>query len=275
MNSSKSALIIGCGYVGNHLRSLLEIKGWDVWTARRTKDPAKKSLSIDVRNDFTLPRDFDVIFYMVSAGAYTHEAYQNAYVRGVHHTLSAIRNSSNSPLFIFVSSTSVFSENNGALVDENSETDSTSFSKASLLQGEASLSASGLKYSIVRLSGIYGPGRTRMIQAILSREARLKRNSFISNRIHVEDCAGILHHLATIKNPEPLYIGTDCEPTPYNEVLKWLGNKLDIGEIEMEAETETSESIHMSNKRCSNAKILSAGYKFLYPNFRKGFLSCL
>jgi nucleoside-diphosphate-sugar epimerase len=268
-----SALIIGHGHVGKHLRTLLLNKNWDVWIARRTNDFGEKSLSLDVSAPFSLPRDFDVVFYMVSAGAYTPEAYQKAYDIGVKNSLRALSSMSKRPRFILVSSTSVFSENNGGLVDESSPTDSVLFSKKSLLDGEKMVAESGLKYSIVRFSGIYGGGRTHLVDLVRSGEARLKRIPFISNRIHVEDCAGILHHLAVIDNPDSLYIGTDSQPTPYNEILQWLARKL--GREDLKIEEEVSTSMHMSNKLCSNAKIIQSGYKFLYPDFKSGFLSDL
>jgi nucleoside-diphosphate-sugar epimerase len=218
-----------------------------------------------------LTREFDVVFYMVSTGAYTPEAYQNAYVVGVEHTLCALGDSTSR--FIFVSSTSVFSENDGAFVDEQSPTDSSSFAKMALLKGEKLVSDSGREHIIVRLSGIYGPGRTQLIDSVRSGQAKLKRSSLISNRIHVVDCAGILHHLATFERPEQIYIGSDCEPTPYNEVLQWLADK--IGKSPLELEDITTTNVHMSNKKCSNSKILSTGYQFSYPTFREGFMTCL
>lgn len=268
-----SALIVGCGYVGSRLKVFLERNGWKVCGARRSVQPGNGNITIDVASEFELSGHYDIIFYMVSAGAYTPEAYDTAYVLGVSNTLQAIRKSGQNPRIIFVSSTSVFSESEGGWVTEESPTRVTSFSTESLLQGENKIASSGLEYCILRLSGIYGPGRTSLIDQMKIGRTFLKKEPVISNRIHIDDCVGVLHHVALLRHLDRLYIGTDSEPTPYNQVITWLAKKLIFDVVEKEI--EPSRSTHMSNKRCSNAKLLRSGYIFLYPNFREGFLSCL
>ena len=272
MSSPKKALIVGYGYVGSYLSTRLQQMSWEVWSLRRTRENSNNHLSIDVTSPFSINSSFDTVFYMVSADAYTPQAYENAYVTGVRHTLQALQTRKKKPRFILVSSTSVFAENSGALVNENSPTANSIFSKDKLLQGESLVQTSGLPHSILRLSGIYGPNRCHLVQQVRSGDARLKTTPMISNRIHVKDCAGILYHLATLEQVEALYIGTDCEPTPYNEVLQWLGTKL---KRPLSMEDQASQSTHMSNKRCSNQKICRSGYHFYYPSFREGFMSCL
>ena len=268
-----SALIVGCGYVGSRLKVFLEGNGWTVCGARRSVQSGKENITIDVSSEFELSGHYDIIFYMVSAESYTPKAYDTAYSVGVSNTLQAIRKSGQKPRIIFVSSTSVFSESDGGLVTEESPTGVNSFSTEALLKGEKQIASSGLDYCILRLSGIYGPGRNSFIDQIKLERAFLKKEPIISNRIHIEDCVGVLHHLALLDHPNRLYIGTDSEPAPYNEVLTWLAKKLSFDLVAKES--EASRSRHMSNKRCSNAKLLRTGYIFLYPNFREGLLSCL
>jgi len=268
-----SALIVGCGYVGSRLKVFLEERGWKVCGARRSSQPGDNNITIDVASEFELSGHYDIIFYMVSAGAYTPNAYNTAYSLGVSNTLQAIQKSGQNPRIIFVSSTSVFSESDGGWVTEESPTRITSFSTEALLQGEKQIASSGLEYCILRLSGIYGPGRNSLIDQIKIGRAFLKDETAISNRIHIEDCVGVLHHLALLHHRDRLYIGTDSEPTPYNEVLTWLAKKLSVDVVAKES--EPSRSTHMSNKRCSNAKLLRSGYIFLYPHFREGLLSSL
>jgi nucleoside-diphosphate-sugar epimerase len=273
MTQPLSALIIGCGYVGSRLKTLLTEKNWTVFSARRSSQPGHTNIIIDVSSEFSLPHRYDVIFYMVSAGAYNQQAYQNAYSLGVYNTLQAIRKSGQNPRVIHVSSTSVFSECNGGMVTEESPTKVNSFSVDAILNGEHQISTSGYESSILRLSGIYGPDRFHLLDQIKAGSASLKKEPVISNRIHVEDCIGALYHLATIPHPDPIYIGTDSEPTPYNEVIQWLAKKLKVDPVATAAEETTS--VHMSNKRCSNSKLLRSGYRFRFPNYRDGFLTAL
>ena len=268
-----SALIVGCGYLGTFLKELLLKQGWVVDGLRRTKNKTNDDIVVDVGKNFSLNKEYDVVFYMVSADTYTPEAYDISYNRGVKSTLNAIEKYGFKPRFIFVSSTSLFSENQGGVVTEDSPIETNTFSKASLSKGEKLVGSSGLDYCVVRLSGIYGPNRCSLIDRVKSGKAQLKKTCVISNRIHVKDCAGILYHLATIKDPRNLYIGSDQSPTPYNEILFWLAHQLGVESLK--TEEVASFSPHMSNKKCSSKRLIESGYSFLFPNFRVGLLSCL
>lgn len=270
---TRKALIVGCGYVGSQLKKILVEEGWKVHGLKRYSESDQDILTIDVSREFSLSNKYDVVFYLVSADSYTPESYEIAYKRGVHHTLLALKKSGQSPQFIFVSSTSLFAEKQGSLVDETSAVELTSFSNKYLNSGEELVRNSGLLSTVVRFSGIYGPGRCRVVDQIKSGKARFKIAPYISNRIHLDDCVGILHHIVTIKNPHPLYIGSDSEPTPYNEVISWVAKELGVEGVKMESESIVSP--HISNKRCSNQLLISSGYVFRFSDFRRGFRSCL
>lgn len=270
----KKALIVGCGYVGSYLRKILQQYDWHVVGISRSGNVNCDELKIDVSNSFSLHiSSYDVVFYLVSADAYTSAAYEAAYLRGVTNTLQALAKTKQRPRFVFVSSTSLFAEVQGNLVDESSPISTTLFSKQFLNAGEQLVWKSGLTSIVVRFSGIYGPGRSRLVQQVKDGTAYLKKMPCISNRIHLEDCAGILYHVATTENPFPLYIGSDSEPTPYNEVLIWLANRLGLPAPKTEAASKIST--HLSNKRCSNNLLIDSGYCFRFPNFREGLRTCL
>ena len=271
---TKKALIVGCGFVGSRLCEVLLQNDWFVDSIRRSGPESASQFKIDVSEEFSLNTKYDVVFYTVAAKSYDHKSYRNAYYQGLKNTIAAIERSGHSSHLIFTSSTSLFAESHGGTVNEESPIRTEQFSHQSLWSGEELIKSSGLPCSILRLSGIYGPGRCHLIQQIQNDLARQKRRPFISNRIHIEDCASALMHLANLKGQDrELYIGSDHEPTPYNEVLQWLSEKL--GKPAPAFEDQASQSVHMSNKRCSNHKLLKSGFMFKYPTFRQGLLSCL
>lgn len=271
--AKKSALIVGCGYIGEQLMSHLANMGWFVHGIRRKKSDDPQMLAVDVSEHFSIDKKFDTIFYLVAADRFDPESYKKAYVTGIANTIAAVKAAGMPSRIIFVSSTSLFSENNGSTVDESSPIDQSCFSKKCLKEGESIVAKSGLPYSIVRFSGIYGPGRYRLVNLIKEGVAKLKSLPCISNRIHRDDCVGILSHLANLKTPKPIYIASDCEPTEYNEILLWLSKQLQVSEPSMEAEATYSN--HMSNKRCSNELLLASGYEFKFPSYREGFKAVL
>ena len=260
------ALVVGCGYVGAALAEALTDRGWEVDRLRRTPEPG--GLGIDVGKPFRLEKEYRLVFYLVAAGSYEPEAYELAYHVGVRHTLDALRESSSALRFLFISSTSVFAENTGGEVDEHSPVAQEPFSKASLLAGEGLVAASRFVSTTVRFSGIYGPGRTALIDRVRDGRASLKQGAHVSNRIHRDDCVGSLLHIAQLPDPAPLYVASDCAPTPYNEVLTWTAGELGAPVPPIEA--MASRSVHMSSKRCVSRLLQESGYRFRYPSYREG-----
>ena len=272
MTSPRSALIVGCGYLGAKLKDLLEKNQWTVDGIGRNLSPCV-NLKIDVGQAFHLTQNYDAVFYMISADSYTQEHYEQAYVTGVKNTLGALHSSKSFAHMFFVSSTSLFSENSGGTIDESSDISTKTFSAHSLHQGEELIRRCGLPYSIVRAAGIYGQGRCSLIEKVKSGNVKLKLNPYISNRIHVDDSAGILHHLTQVHSSQQIYIASDSEPTPYNEIIFWLSKELNIDPDKFEYDKTASK--RMSHKFCSNKKILATHYTFKHPNFRSGLRSCL
>lgn len=270
MSQRKQALIVGCGYVGSNLYHRLIARGWHVDGIRRTRHETDRYLCLDVQQEFDLEKKYDVVFYLVAAKKFDPAAYHSAYTLGVANTLAALRKSGQNPRFVFASSTSLFSENHGGVVTEESAVSTEVFSKYYLKCGESLVAESGLSFSILRFSGIYGPARMRLIEDLKQGAARLKKFACTSNRIHVEDCVGICMHVAELDAVQPLYIASDCEPVPYNELLLWLSARLEVAPP-LEDMLET-KSVHRSHKRCSNELLRKSGYKFKFPTYREGFM---
>ena len=204
---------------------------------------------------------------------FTPEAYQRAYVGSAKTLASAMTLATSVPkLVIWVSSTSVYGHCNGGWVDEQSPTTALSFSGKLLLQAEQQITALPCATVIVRFSGIYGPGRTRMLDQIIAGKGRPAQPEQWSNRIYSEDCAGVLAHLVRAfdagKELESLYIATDCAPVTQHDLRIWLAQQL---EVELEDEIVEQKAI----RRCSNQRLLDSGYEFLYPSYKEGYQSLI
>jgi nucleoside-diphosphate-sugar epimerase len=223
-----------------------------------------------------LPPDLDAVIYTAAADGRTEAAYRAAYVDGLKHLQQALSKAGQSPeRFIFVSSTAVYGHEEGQWVDETSLTEPTSFSGQILLQGEKLALSGPFAATVVRLSGIYGPERRRLIDLVTSGEARLEPESdpIYTNRIHRDDCAGMLHHLLRRQQQgapiENVYLGVDHEPAPRRQVLTWIADRL--GLPHPPTSDEAGQRSRGGNKRCRNARLLATGYAFTYPTFREGY----
>ncbi|MBW2162030.1 MAG: SDR family oxidoreductase [Deltaproteobacteria bacterium] len=255
-------LIAGCGDVGNALATRLLADGCKVWGVRRRVEALARGVQpwrIDLtdRESFSAPpAAFDYLFYTASADRRDEDHYRSVYVDGLRDLLSALRDA-DCPLrrVFFTSSTAVYGQSKGEWVDESSATE------PSAIVREAP--ETGIN---VRLSGIYGPGRTRLARKV--RDAEATATASWTNRIHVDDCAGALHHLMRLGNPEDLYLGSDDEPVTTADVVAWLSTELGVP---APAPAPTENQPERLNKRCRNARLREAGYQFEYPSFREGY----
>jgi nucleoside-diphosphate-sugar epimerase len=271
------ALIAGAGYVGTALAERLVAQGDDVTVLRRS-DTTPPAGARACRADLVAPgalRDVpetDVAFYLVSADARTEDAYRAAYVTGVSNLVERLTRQAAPPrLLLYVSSTAVYGQQHGEWVDETSPTEPLDFTGRLLLEGEAVVHDAPFPSGVLRLGGIYGPGRVSLIARVRSGAAR--STGRFTNRIQRDDAAGALAHLAALSEPPPCTIGVDSAPVPDAEVLAWLAERLDVPAPP--AAEAPARGRSATNKRCSNARLLASGFRFRYPTYREGYEALL
>ena len=270
-------LIAGCGYVGSALAVRLVAEGHAVWGLRRNPVPLPEGVhpvAADLSDPQTLgalPGDLDYVFYTAAAGGYDESRYRAAYVDGPRNLLAALA-SQQQPVkrIFFTSSTGVYAQQDGEWVDETSPTEPTHFSGTMILEGEQVFCEGPFPSTAVRLGGIYGPGRMQTLDRVRDRVVTCPAEPTYVNLIHREDCAGILHHLLHVENPEALYLGVDCEPAERGGLYRWIADLIGVPEPPTDdAEPEGRRA--RGNKRCSNARLLATGYAFAFPTYREGF----
>jgi nucleoside-diphosphate-sugar epimerase len=224
-----------------------------------------------------LPPGLDFVFYTASADASDDDSYRAAYVEGLHNLLRALDHQRQVLRRVFfTSSTGVYAQASGAWVDETSPTEPAEFSGIRVIEGERLLLGSPFPATVLRLGGIYGPGRTRLIERVRRGLAVCPDGPpLYTNRIHRDDCAGALHHLMNVDQPDQIYIGVDHEPAEQCEILRWLAAQLGVSPPGVEPPSGSEVRRHQSNKRCSNAKLMASGYIFRYPAFRDGYMALL
>jgi nucleoside-diphosphate-sugar epimerase len=269
-------LIFGCGDVGIALGGLLAADGHRVYGLRRGARSIPSPL-IPVAGDVTKPSTLkglpavDYAFYLVAATGYSDAAYRAAYVAGVGNALLALGASQEPRRFFFASSTSVYGQRDGSWVDETAPTEPEDFSGRRVLEGESAVINAPFPATLVRFGGIYGPGRQRLVERVRGGKACVDAPPQYTNRIHRDDCAGMLRHLMGLEIPESLYLGVDCEPAEECRVMTWIAHKLGVAAPPRVRATATEVSAQRANKRCRNARLQAAGYRFKYPTFREGY----
>lgn len=268
-------LIAGCGYVGTALGLQLAEAGHEVLGLRR--DPSSlpapiTPIAAHLTRDNGLakvPTDVDAVAYCVSSGGRDRDAYLAAYVEGQERLADHLGATARTDLrWVFTSSTAVYGQTDGSDVDEDSPTEPTSDTAQVLLRAEAVARSVG--GTVLRLAGIYGPGRTRLIDQVRDGEATCPPPPSWTNRIHREDCAGALAHILALADPDPVYVGVDDDPAERCEVLRWLAERLGAPEPE-----PGPPSRRGGNKRARNDRLRGSGYELRYPSFRDGYAEML
>lgn len=179
----------------------------------------------------------------------------------------------------YLSTVGVYGFHDGAWVDEASECRPTSRRSRQRLDAEAAWRAFGeekaVPVAILRLAGIYGPGRNGFVNLEKGTARRIVKPGQYFNRIHVDDIAGSLEFLAA-RHMGGVFNISDDEPAPAPDVVAFAARLMGIEpppEIPFEqAElTPMARSFYGDNKKVSNRRIREAGYRFAYPDYRTAF----
>ncbi|MCC6295773.1 MAG: SDR family oxidoreductase [Pseudomonadales bacterium] len=267
-------LLAGCGDLGTALAARLVAAGHRVTALKRTP-PAPPVPGVDYRcADLTREAPdlagatFDQAFVILAPGARDAAAYQALYVHGIARLAETFAGRVGH--WFFVSSTSVYGQRHGEWVDEDSPTEPATATARCLLAAERRLAASGAPATTIRFSGIYGPGRERLLRQIAAGEPVQYDPPTYTNRIHREDCIGaleLLHRRALEGRPlAPVYLASDDCPAPLGTVARGLASALGLPPPPPQAGTGEQ------NKRCRNDRIKALGHRLQFPDWHAGYL---
>jgi nucleoside-diphosphate-sugar epimerase len=280
-------LIVGCGYVGLPLGAELVRLGHEVVGLRRSTHAADELKSAGIqplRADISqlaelnkLPADFDWVVNCVAAGGGGAENYRRVYFEGMRNLVEWL---SAAPLkkFVYTSSTSVYGQNDGSVVTEQSPAEPAADTAKMLVETENVLRTAAQTRNfpaiILRVAGIYGPARGHLFRQFLRGEARLDGGGARwLNMIHRDDVIGCV--IAALKNGKPgeIHNAADDAPVSQLEFFQWLAAELNRPmPAGVPAESDEIRKRGVTNKRVSNAKLKAElKYTFQFPDFRAGY----
>lgn len=280
-------LIVGCGYVGTALGIQLIEQGHCVWGLRRShRNDAEltKAGIVPLVADITLPQglsglnpSYDWVVHCVSASGGGAPEYEEIYVRGTRHLLAWLSNAPPAKL-VYTSSTGVYGQTDGSLVDETSQTIPAAPTARILVQAEELLLQSavhrGFPSVVLRVAGIYGPGRAFWLEQFRSGTAKIEGNGErILNMIHRDDVAGAIIAALLQGTPGRIYNAVDDEPAAQLVFLRWLSTRLGRTLPPRDVEGQNaSRKRGATNKRVSNQRLKGElGYRLKFPTFREGY----
>lgn len=270
--TSPKLLILGYGDIGQRVGQLAIEKQWNVTGVRRSPPIATADVTC-VQGDATdasflkglFAQHPDNVLISVTPDERNDDAYTRTYVGICRAVAEAAKTTDSSPRILFVSSTAVYGQDATGLLDETSPTEPSAFNGKRLLDAEHWIR--GLPNAIcLRASGIYGPGRSRLIDMV--KTAALPATDSLSHRIHADDLARAIIHLMSLDQPEPIYIATDNTPVGTYEVLRWIAKRLN-------REVTLARSTATHCRFFSNGRLRATGFSFNYPSFKEGYSELL
>ncbi len=274
------ALVIGCGYLGRRVAALWVREGMQV--SALTRSPANAAALAERRiepivGDVLQPETLralpsaDVALYAVGYDRQASASKRDVYVRGLSQVLQQI--TPNVGRLLYVSSTSVYGQDAGEVVDETSSTSPQAEDGQIVLAAEETVREAcpvGTS-TVLRFSGIYGPGRLlRRIEAVRSGEPLNANPDGFLNLIHVEDGATIISRLARRETIQPIYLVTDDRPVRRRKYYSLLARLVGASEPVFQFDANASRTGGL-NKRCSNARLKSElGDVWRFPTIETG-----
>lgn len=236
MSAPLRIAVLGCGYVGAAFARQAKAAGHDVLGVVRSIDSRDRlraeSLAAEAFDLFAgdwsvLPAAFDVVVYAASTGGGGPEAYALAYDIGVRRAL-AWAQAVGATRFLFTSSTGVYRQDDGSVVDEDSPVGGAPTADA-ILAGERAVLESGLPYArVLRFGGLYGPGRHHLLDQLRRGERVIGgRVDHRINYLHRDDAASALLQAATVGRTGPrVYNVVDGRPVTKQALALWLAERL-------------------------------------------------
>ena len=271
-----TVVIAGCGDLGTEVGLRLVARGERVIGLRRSAgllpeaiegQPVDLALEVPV-----LPRDTRFLVVAIAASARTPDVYRGAYVDGLRNVLDALESAGSVPeRIVLVSSTAVYDVSDGSWVDEGTPAEPATATARILLEAEELLRSRHPHAVVLRLAGIYGPGRERLIAQVRGGTARLSREPQHTNRIHRDDAAAAIIHLLHADAPAPVYIGVDDDPAEQSDVVTFIAGELGLP-VPPRADVDVARA---ADKRCRNTLLRATGFEFQYPDFRSGYRALL
>jgi nucleoside-diphosphate-sugar epimerase len=265
-------LIAGCGYLGQATADLFHAGGWAVEGWKRSVDSAATLATkpypvraVDVSKHPEVAKyvgTFDAIIHCASSRGGDAETYRRVYVYGARNLIERFPGAK----LLFTSSTSVYAQRDGSWVTEQSETKPILETGRILLEAERLvLDRGGI---VVRLAGIYGPGRSALLSKFLGGTAVIDpQNDRFVNQVHRDDIAAALFLLVNQEaTGAQIYNVVDDQPIPQTECYCWLAQRLNRPAPAIGKAKELRKRGD-SNKRVSNAKLRRLGWTPQYPTF--------
>ena len=275
----KSLLIFGCGFLGGRVAQQWRERGGTVAAVTRSVEKAEELAARGIEPvlaDLMRPETLTAlpsvsrVLYCVGYDRSSSWSKESLYIEGLTHVLDAMQNRMDR--FVYVSSSSVYGQDDGSWVDESSPTEPTTDGGRICLTAEQRLRERVAQATILRMSGLYGPDR------LLARVEQLRAGEPIGgnpeawlNLIHGDDAARSCVAALIAADPGPLYLVSDDRPISRREYFRELARRVGAPPPQFSGGSTARHTPDGLNKRCRNETVKAElSVEWFYPDITQG-----
>jgi nucleoside-diphosphate-sugar epimerase len=278
-------MVLGCGYLGERVADHWRRDGARVIVGTRRPDRATRLAAagfearvLDVTQPATLGHlpPLDTLLFAVAHDPSSMASQQAVCVDGLRHVLDAIDTLTGR--LIYISTTGVYGQQDHEWVDERSTCDPRRAGGRCYLRAEQRLRAHrwGARSVILRLAGLYGPGRVPYLDRLRSNQPLPVDPAGYLNLIHVDDAVRVVLASGQCELPN-LFVVADGSPVLradyYREVGSWVGREPAFGSPDPHS---AQAQRALASKRVCNAKLVQQlGVRLRFPSYREGLRAIL
>ena len=281
-----SKLLFGCGYLGRRVACRWLGCGDEVHVVTRTSKRANELTTMGLRpvvadicspdSLASIPTDVETIVFAVGFDRDGGKSIHHVYVDGLNHVLRRLGDWEGR--FIYISSTGVYGQTDGEWIDEDSPCQPQREGGRACLAAEQLLAGHpiGQRTNILRLGGIYGPGRVPRRQQITNGEPIAVPSHGMLNLIHVDDAAEIVLAVEQQAPAPRTYLVTDNEPVLRRDYYREVTRLFDLPEPKfVDPPCDAPAAIRAtSDKRICNRRLVTElDVALRYPTYREGLAS--
>ncbi len=280
-------LVAGAGWLGRIVARRLAEGGHRVTAVRRDPalaaalaSPGVEPLALDLSAPGAwerLPGDLDAVVACQSPGGAGLPAYRRAYVDCNRLLLEGLRRAGRPATLLYTSSTGVFGQRDGGEVDEETPPLPTSAESEVLVEAEQLVLAGagpGVRGLVLRLSGLYGPGRYWPLDRVRSGHIALgPGDGAWLNLCHLEDAASAVLAGLSRGAAGRVYHATDAEPVRRRDLARWVSGRLGTPPPRLPADAQAPP---MPDRRVRGERSREElGLVLRFPTFREGLAEAL
>ncbi len=286
----KHLTVFGAGYVGTEVARQAVVRGMRVTALMRNAEKAEgfrafgvEAVVADLAADDwhahpALAGGADYALNCVSSGGGGPAGYRRSYVEGMKSVLAWTKRAPVGML-VYTGSTSVYPQDGGVRVDENAPTTDGGENAQILVEAENLVLGWSGRGCVLRLAGIYGPGRHYLLDQLREGAGVVAgRGDFHLNLIHRDDIAGAVWAVfgAPIGVASGVFNVVDDGAAPKADMVNWLAARLRVPEPVFSGAPAAGRRAVTPDRVIVNDRIKRVlGWRPVYPSFREGYAAIL